>query len=128
MDALVHQKGLDGAALTQAVSSLMPESSIEDVLDGVRNILNQRILRDLKRQDFTSGLHVVEALYKQRHDVSTIVELLIKDVNFPEILKKELVSIRDSGLMNSFCKFIHVENEPVPSGCFCFSTPRGRKA
>jgi hypothetical protein len=128
MDALVHQKGLDGAALTQAVSSLMPESSIEDVLDGVRNILNQRILRDLKLQDFTSGLHVVEALYNQRTDVSTIVELLIKDVNFPEILKKELMSIRDSGLMNSFCKFIHVDNEPEHKGCFCFSTPRGRKA
>jgi len=124
----VHQKGLEGAALTQAVSSLMPESSIEDVLDGARNILNQRILRDLKLQDFTSGLHVVEALYKQRNDVSTIVELLIKDVNFPEILKKELMSIRDSGLMNSFCKFIHVDNEPVSKGCFCFSTPRGRKA
>jgi hypothetical protein len=128
MDALVHQKGLAGAALTQAVSALMPGSSIEEVLDGVRNILNQRILRDLKRQDFTSGLHVVESLYKQRHDVVSIVDLLITDVNFPEILRKELRTIRDSGLMNSFCKFVHVENEPVPKGCFCFSTPRDRKA
>lgn len=127
MDALVHQKGLEGAALTQAVSSLMPESSIEDVLDGVRNILNQRILRDLKRQDFTSGLHVVEALYKRRQDVFTIVDLLIKDLNFPEVLRKELISIRDSGLMNSFCKFIHVDKKPVPKGCFCFSIRLDRK-
>lgn len=128
MDELVHRKELVGPALTQAVLSLMPESSIEDVLDGVRNILNQRILRDLKLQDFTSGLHVVEALYKQRHHVASIVDLLINDVNFPEVLKKELGCIRESGLLNSFCKFIHVDNEPVPKGCFCFSTPRGRKA
>jgi hypothetical protein len=128
MDDLVHQDELVGSALTQAVSSLMPESSIEDVLDAARSVMNQRILRDLKRQDFTSGLHVVEALYKQRHDVVTIVDLLITDVNFPEILRKELGTISDSGLMNSFCKFVHVENEPVPKGCFCFSTPRGRKA
>ena len=126
MDALVHQKGLEGAALTQAVSALMPQSSIEDVLDGVRNILNQRILRDLKRQDFKSGLHVVEALYKRRQDVGAIVELLINDVHFPEILRKELVSIRDSGLMNSFCKFIHIDKKPVTKGCFCFSNPRDR--
>jgi hypothetical protein len=128
MDELVHQVELEGGALTQAVSALMPKASIEEVLDAVRSVTNQRILRDLKLQDFTSGLHVVEALYKQRHDVESVVELLVNDVNFPEILKTELVSIRDSGLMNSFCKFIHVEKEPVPNGCFCFSTPRGRKA
>jgi hypothetical protein len=120
MDGLVQRKGLEGAALTQAVSALMPEASIEAVLDGVRNIQNQRILRDLKLQDFASGLHVVEALYKRRHDVGTIVELLINDENFPEILRKELTAIRDSGVIHSFCKFI----KPVPKGCFCFSIPR----
>jgi hypothetical protein len=126
MDDLVHQEALVGPALTQAVSALLPEASIEEVLDTVRSIVNKRILRDLKRQDFTSGLHVVEALYKQRHDVATLIELLINDLKFPEVLRKELSTIRDSGLMNSFCKFIHVEKE-APKGCFCFNI-RGRKA
>ena len=123
MDALVGQRRLQGGELVKVVRSLLPGSSIEDVLDEVRNIVNKRISIDLTNAKFETGLHVLEEICKKDYDTDTLLSFLICDPDFPIDLRTELAVIRDSGLINSFTKFVKAKEPKKCVGCFT-----GRKA
>jgi hypothetical protein len=105
MDELV------GADLVKSVKLSMPGATISDVLDKTNDILNQRILKKLKSKTFPTVFHLVEHLIDEPH----ILELITLDDSFPESLRSEVRKFIDSGLLNSFSKFM---TKPKTYWCF----------
>jgi hypothetical protein len=102
---------LTGAELVKSVALSMPGANISDVLDKTNDILNGRILQKLKSKTFTTVFHLAENLINEPQ----VLELITSDESFPESLRTEVRKFIDSGLFDSFSKFV---TKPKTYWCF----------
>ena len=132
MDDLVKNKGVVGAALVKAVTSLMPGESIEHVLDTVRIIMLKRVAAGLEFAKFSTIIHLVSHLKTAgltTEDVKSILSWLQADPEAPLDLRSAASSLLASGLSDDIFQFVSDE-EPLstPPGCFFFRICKRSKA
>jgi hypothetical protein len=107
--------GLVGADLVKAVAVQNPTSNIAIILDMVNEIMNKRIVKGLKLSTFDTAFHLLEAV--QKENTTEVLGLVAEDTDFPEGLRVDIQKLLDTGLVNSFCKYI----KPVKKcGCWGF--------
>ena len=92
---------MDGPELVKLVSKSMPGADISTILNKTTEILNRRALAELKKNTFKSVFQLVES-----EDTPAVLEMVTLDPSFPESLRNELRNFIDSGLIDSFSKFI----------------------
>jgi|APGre2960657505_1045072.scaffolds.fasta_scaffold128451_2 hypothetical protein len=102
-------ENLSGPELVKAVSVSMPGSNVSSILDRTNEILNERVFKTIKHDEYDTVLHLIE--YLLTHDLSDenmmkILCMVIDDASFPEELRTDVLKFIHSELFNSVLKFL----------------------
>jgi hypothetical protein len=115
MEELVNNTRLVDGDLVAAVKNLMPDASIEDILDKTRFVTLKRIHNKISKTEFYTVFHIVEELYiydLTLSDVSIILHWVTEDDRFSESIREEAANVL---VTKSFILFYRYLNNVLDS-------------
>jgi len=100
---------MSGPELVRAVSASMPGSNVSSILDRTNEILNERVFKTIKYDEYDTVLHLVKYLLTydlSEENMMKILCMVMDDTSFPEELRKDVLKFTHSELLNSVSKFL----------------------
>ena len=102
-------ENMSGPELVRAVSASMPGSNVSSILDRTNEILNERVFKTIKYDEYDTVLHLVKYLLTydlSEENMMKILCMVMDDTSFPEELRKDVLKFTHSELFNSVLKFL----------------------
>lgn len=135
MDELVQETDLKGAALMAEIRKLMPDATIDAVLDTARLAQLHQQARLFKAHEFETALDLIEhlsTLSLTDEDLDTLSRILEENRGtwISEKCSHELAVLLKNGMfrsvLNLFLKFRKPQVQE-PAGCFTWASRLGRR-
>jgi hypothetical protein len=132
MEELVQETDLKGAALMAEIRKLMPDATIDDVLDTARLAQLHQQARLFKGRDFETALDLVEhlsTLSLTDEDLTTLSRILEENRGtwISEKCSQELAVLLNNGMFRSVFNFFLKLRIKEPTGCFTWVSRLGMR-
>lgn len=136
MDELVHETDLKGAALMAEIRKLMPDATIDAVLDAARLAQLHQQARLFKAHEFETAIDLIEHLStlsladEDLHTLSRILEENRGDWISERCCNELEVLLRNGmfrSVLNLFLKLKKPVVTPEPTGCFTWAWRLGKR-
>lgn len=135
MEELVQETELKGAVLMAEIRKLMPEATIDAVLDTARLAQLHQQARLLKGREFETALDLIDhlsTLSLTDEDLDTLSRILEENRGtwISEKCSYELAVLLKNGMFRTlFNLFLKSKKPPVqePAGCFTWASRLGRR-
>ena len=133
MEELIHETDLKGAALMAEIRKLMPEATIDTVLDTARLAQLHQQARLFKGREFETALDLIDhlsTLSLTDEDLDTLSRILEENRGnwISEKCSHELAVLLKNGMFRSvFNLFLKLRKPQEPAGCFTWASRLGRR-
>ena len=132
MEELVHETDLKGAALMAEIRKLIPDATIDVVLDTARLVQLHQQARLFKDREFETAVDLIDhlsTLSLTDEDLDTLSRILEENKGtwISEKCSHELAVLLKNGMFRSvFNLFLKLRKPQEPAGCFTWASRLGR--